>query len=135
MDFPLSGHRNTMPAHLASWCAGEQGKFWEMHDAIFQNQDRWNGEATRRPERILADLARQVGVGMEQYEACMSTEKYRPQIQANLQEGVNRGVGSTPTFLFGIRRVATVIPYDAFKAIVDTMMNEARAARATKKSK
>ena len=135
MDFPLSGHRNTRAAHLAAWCAGEQGKFWEMHDAIFQNQDRWNGETTRRPEKVLGGLARQVGVGMEQYDACVDSGKYMPQITANAQEGARRGVGGTPTFFFGKRVYPEPISYDGFKAYVDTMIAEARAAKGTKQAK
>lgn len=135
MDLPLAMHRNTWPAHMAAWCAGEQGRFWEMHDALFQNQDRWNGEATRRPDKILSGLARQVGVGMDQYEQCVSTQKYRPQILANMQEAVRLGVDRTPTFLFGGKRVPGVLPYDEFKARVDTMIAAARAAQGTKKAK
>lgn len=130
MDFPLSGHLYTWPAHMAAWCAGEQGKFWEMHDAIFQNQDKW---VRPRPERVLANLAQQVGVGMEQYDACMNTGKYRAQIQANAEEGARRGVGFTPTFFFGRKAIPGVIPYDAFKAHVDTMLRDAKAASAAAK--
>ena len=135
MDFLIASHRNTLSAHRASWCAGEQGKFWEMHDAIFMNQDRWNGETTRRPERVLANLARQAGVGMEQYSACMDSGKYVPQIRSNWQEGVRRGVPGTPTFFFGKRFIATPMAYDHFKAYVDTMLAEVKAAKGTKKAK
>ena len=61
MDFPLPMHRNTWDASLAAACANDQGKFWEMHDAIFQNQDRWNGETTSRPRPVLAGLAKGIG--------------------------------------------------------------------------
>jgi len=129
MDYPLTNiHRNTFPAHMAAWCAGEQGKFWEMHDAIYQNQDRWNSESTKRPERILGDLAQKVGVGMEQYDACMTTGKYRAQIQANADEGARRGVGQTPTFFFGKKVIPGLVPYDEFKANVDTLLKAAAAA-------
>jgi len=130
MDNPLSGHRYTWPAHMAAWCAGEQGKFWEMHDAIFQNQDRW---VRPRPEKVLANLAQSVGVGMEQYDACMSSGKYRAQIQANMEEGQRRGVGGTPTFFFGRKVIPTIVNYDTFKANVDSLLKEAKAAAPKKK--
>lgn len=126
MDFPLDMHRNTRAAHHAAWCAGEQGKFWEMHDLIFQHQDRWSGEATNRPEPILAPLARQAGVNMAQYDSCMQTRKYAGQIQANFDEGVRRGAQSTPTFFIGRMKVATSLPYDRFKQYVDTALAQAR---------
>lgn len=126
MDLPLNIHRNTRAAHGAAWCAGEQGKFWEMHDIIFQNQDRWNGETTSRPQPVLTDLARQIGVNMPQFESCMTTGKYAGQIQANFDEAVRRSVPSTPTFFFGNRRVTSALPYDQFKRHVDEVLAEKR---------
>ncbi|MEX2151821.1 MAG: DsbA family protein [Gemmatimonadaceae bacterium] len=130
VDFPLSIHPNTFAAHLASWCAGEQGKFWEMHDAIFMNQDRWNTQATRRPERVLEGLARQVGVNAEQYESCMGSGKYVPQIRSNVDEGSKRGVSGTPTFFIGSKRIAEPLTYDEFKKYVDEALAEVMARRA-----
>jgi protein-disulfide isomerase len=126
MDFPLSMHRNTRAAHGAAWCAAEQGKFWEMHDVIFQNQDRWNGEATNRPEGVLTELARQIGLNAPQFDSCMKTGKFAGQIQANFDEAVRRGVGSTPTFFIGNRKVTTALPYDQFKKHVDEVLAETR---------
>lgn len=128
MDFPLDIHPNTRVAHHAAWCASDQQKFWEMHDAIFQNQDRWSTQATRRPEGVLEGIAKQVGLDMAQYDACMSAKKYTGQIQANFDEAVRRGVGSTPTFFFGNLKVSSAIPYDQFKAYVDQALAQKRAA-------
>jgi protein-disulfide isomerase len=132
MDFPLSMHPNAWPAHLASWCAGEQQKFWEMHDIIFMNQDRWNTQATSRPDRVLSGLARQIGVNIEQFDECMRTRKYQPQIRANVDEGIKRGVGGTPTFFIGTQRIQEPLSYDEFKKYVDDALARARAAKATK---
>jgi protein-disulfide isomerase len=131
MDLPLSMHPNSWNAHRAAWCAGEQGKFWEMHDAIFQNQDRWAATATRRPDGVLEGLARQVGLNMDQYESCVSTRKYHPQIQANVDEATRRGIPSTPTFLIGNRQISTSISYDQFKGLVDEAI-ASRTPSATK---
>ena len=119
MDFPLPIHKNTWDASLAASCANEQGKFWEMHDAIFQNQDRWNGEATRRPRGPLGDLAKGLGLDMTKYGSCMDTEKYRAQVQANLQEGERRHVSQTPTFIIGGQLIPGALPFDSFKKLVD----------------
>ena len=126
MDYPLyTAHKYTSAAHMAAWCAGEQGKFWEMHDAIYQNQDRWT---TARATKILGELAQRVGVGMEQYESCMNSSKYAAQIKANAEEGNKRGVGGTPTFFFGKKVIPNIIGYDEFKANVDTLLAAARAS-------
>jgi protein-disulfide isomerase len=119
MDFPLPMHKNTWDASLAASCANEQGKFWEMHDLIFQNQDRWNGEATGRPRGVLSDLAKGLGLDMTKYGSCMDSEKYRANIQANQREGERRQVGQTPTFIIGNQMIPGAIPFDQFKKLVD----------------
>ena len=53
MNFPLDGHPNTRPAHLAAACAAEQGRFWEMHDAVYQGQGDWS--ESRRPNGFFRD--------------------------------------------------------------------------------
>lgn len=119
MDYPLPNHKNTMDAHLAAACANDQGKFWEMHDLIFQNQDRWNGEATGRPRGVLGDLARRLSLDMSKYDACMDAETHRSQIEANQREGERRQVGVTPTFIIAGKLIPGALPYDRFKKLVD----------------
>jgi protein-disulfide isomerase len=126
VDFPLQMHPNSRPAHLAAWCAAEQNRFWEMHDAIFSVQDRWSGYATRRPNRVFEELARGIGVNMAQYESCVSTNKYAGQIQSNVDEGIKRQVNGTPTFFIGRTR-AGPMGYDEFKRYVDQALEQARA--------
>jgi protein-disulfide isomerase len=119
MDFPLSMHRNTWDASLAAACANDQGKFWELHDQLFQNQDRWNGETTSKPRPVIAELARSVGLDMPKYEACMDADTHRAKIQSHLLEAERRQVTQTPTFVIGDRMVAGALPYDTFKRLVD----------------
>jgi protein-disulfide isomerase len=126
VDFPLDMHPNARAAHLAGWCAGEQNKFWEMHDAIFSVQDRWSGYATKRPNRVFSELAKGVGVNMDQYENCVSSNKYAGQIQSNVDEGIKRQVSGTPTFFIG-RIKAGPVSYDEFKRHVDQALEQARA--------
>ena len=130
VDFPLQMHPNAPAAHLAAWCAGEQNRFWEMHDAIFAVQDRWSGYATRRPNRIFSELARNVGVNMDQYESCVSSNKYAGQIQANVDEGLKRGVPGTPTFFIGRLKINEPVSYDVFKRYVDQALAAAQAEKA-----
>ena len=126
MDFPLPMHKNTWDASLAASCANDQGKFWPMHDALFANQDRWNGEATGRPRGVIAELAKGLGLDMTKYGACMDAETHRPQIEATQAEAERRQIQQTPTFVFNGTAVPGALPYDAFKKYVD----EATAAAA-----
>jgi protein-disulfide isomerase len=127
MDFPLQMHRNTWDASLAAACANDQGKFWEMHDALFDNQDKWNGEATSRPRGPISELAKQIGLDMNKYGACMDNDTHRPQIEATLREGERRAVGQTPTFIFNGTVVPGAVPYDAYKKYVDEAAKNAPA--------
>ena len=128
MDFPLPMHKNTWDASLAAACANEQGKFWEMHDQIFLNQDRWNGEATSRPRGPLGDIAQRVGLDMSKYGACMDAETHRAQIQANLAEGERRQVNRTPTFIIGTQMIPGAPNFDQFKKIVEDETQKVRVA-------
>ena len=127
MDFPLQMHRNTWDASLAAACANDQGKFWEMHDALFANQDRWNGETTSRPRGPISDLAKGIGLDMDKYGACMDSDTHRAQIQASVREGERRQIGQTPTFIFNGTVVPGAIPYDAYKQYVEQATKNAPA--------
>jgi protein-disulfide isomerase len=116
-DLPLSIHRNTMSAHHAAQCAGEQGRFWEMHDQIFFNHGRWVPE--RRPERALRDLAGAIGVDLRRYDECMSSNRYMARLQQLQADAAARGISSTPTFEIGGQRVSGALYYDDLKRLVD----------------
>jgi protein-disulfide isomerase len=118
-DFPIEGHRNAMPAHLAAACADEQGQFWAMHDQIFFNHGRWVPEA--RPERRFREFARAIGLDGDRFDDCLSSGRYRERILATRQEGVTRGIGSTPTFEINNQRMIGVMGYDELRAHVDRL--------------
>ena len=120
-DFPLTQHRNTLAASNAAACADEQGKFWPMHDRIFQGQDEWNGEATDAPKPFLKRYAGEVGLDVAKWESCYDARKYQKRISANLAEGLRRGVGSTPTFIIGNKMYPGLNSYDEMKKLVDSI--------------
>jgi protein-disulfide isomerase len=123
-DYPLTGHKNTWYASHAAACANEQGKFWEMHDAIFNGQDKWNGEATSNPKGIFKGYAQTIGLNTDQWTSCYDARKFQPQIEANKAEGDRRRINQTPTFVVGKRMVSGAIGYDQLKMLVDSAMAE-----------
>ena len=131
-DYPLSMHRNTWPASNAAACADEQGKFWEMHDVLFNAQDQWNGQATSRPKSKFKDYAKTIGLDVGKWEACYDAQKYQPRIKANEQMATKRGASQTPTFVIGNKMVGGAISYDNFKALVDSALVLAKADTAKK---
>lgn len=129
-DYPLPGHKNTWPASHAAACANEQGKFWQMHDLIFQGQDQWNGEATSRPKGVFKGYAETIGLDVGKWEQCFDDQKYLRNIQSHMAEAQRRMVGSTPSFIIGSRLVPGSISFDKFKAYVDSAKAELPAAAA-----
>jgi protein-disulfide isomerase len=118
-DFPLPMHKNTAFAHNAAACAGEQGKFWEMHDKLFGSQDQWNGEATDNPKPFFEKYASDLGLNSSQWLSCYDARKFQKRIEANMAEGMRRKVGSTPTFIIGDKMYGSVLPYDEIKKLVE----------------
>ena len=121
-DFPLNMHPNARAAHHAAACVADQGKFWEIHDKLFDTQNEW----TRRSgaERMFRGYARELGVDVGEYDACMSEGRFRGRIQASVEGGVALGVSATPMYLIG-NRLYTSITYDEMKAVVDSIAGAA----------
>ena len=134
-DFPLPMHRNTMAASLAAACANDQGKFWQMHDALFFNQPEWSSEETSDPMKFFANYAKQIGLDVTTWTQCVNDQKHLATILGNRDEGNRVGVNQTPTFMIGKRLVIGAIGYDEFRAHVDSAMPPAAAPAPAKKSK
>lgn len=114
--FPLTPvHREAEEAAQASMCAHEQGKFWEYHDILFENQD----SLAQKP---WSDLGRQIGLNNIEFEECLKSGKYKEYIQADYNEGRTLGVSATPTFFINGRKVQGVLPKDVW----EQLMKEAR---------
>ncbi len=89
--FPLSGHVRSMPAARAAEAARLQGKFWEMHDRLFEHQRDLGDEDLKK-------YAQEVGLDMARFQSDMSSETVEKRIEASKQEGVKLGVEATPSF-------------------------------------
>jgi protein-disulfide isomerase len=125
-DFPLGFPWSRVSA-LAGQCAGEQGKFWEMEDALFQQQAAW-GRSSSNPSAAFRDLARGIGVDLDKYNACMDSQRYAGRIEASHRDGAARGVTGTPTFFVNGRELDNnhFGNSDAFKNLVDSLMGKGR---------
>jgi protein-disulfide isomerase len=125
-DFPLPMHKNTWYASEAAACANDQGRFWEMHDRLFQGQDQWNTQATSNPTSVLEGYAKDLGLDVSKWRACYDAQAHVRDIQANKAEGERRKVTQTTTFVIGDKEIPGVIPYDQFKAFVDSAARPAK---------
>ena len=122
-DFPLlNAHQNTIPASMSAACANDQGKFWEMHDALFLGQIEWNGIATSNPRKVLTGYAEKLGLDMAKWNACMDANTHAERIRANYALGMTKQVGSTPTFIINGVSYPGALPYDELKKAVDVAL-------------
>lgn len=97
-NYPLSMHKHARAAATAALAAGRQGKFWPMHDLLFENYNKLNPQKIRQ-------LAEQVGLNMAQFETDRIDQKLQQQINADFQEGQKIGVRGTPTIFINGRRL------------------------------
>jgi len=121
-DFPLPSHQYSRYAALAAQCAGEQGKFWEMHDQLFTNH-QW-AQTGKNPSGLFRDFARTIGVDVDKYDACVSSQRYAGRIQASVQEGEALAVRGTPSFFVNGRPFQGRATSDDFKALVDSLTKQ-----------
>ena len=120
-DFPIPGHAYGRFAAHAAQCAGEQGKFWEMHDQLFYHH-QW-AQTGRDPSRLFRDFARAIGLDLDRYDACMKSGRYASRIEFSRQEGLSKLVDGTPTFYINGKKFdGPRANSDVFKAIADSLI-------------
>ena len=97
-DYPLSFHANALPAANAARCANEQGKFWQMHDKLFETQTTWSNSPDAKS--LFVEYATSIGLNNASFEACYSANKYNSAIASDESQGQSYGVQGTPgTFM------------------------------------
>ena len=112
-QFPLLNiHPQALKAAEASLCAHDQGKFWEMHDAMFEDQKGL------RVDQLKAK-AGALGFDIAAFDECLDSGKYADQISEDLREGSQMGVTGTPAVFINGRFLSGAQPYETFARIID----------------
>jgi len=121
-DMPLPMHPHSMIASRAARCAGEQGKFWEMHDSLFAKQNLLRD--VDMPSR-----AQELGLDAVKFSECLSSDRYTDELKRSANEGQKMGVDGTPGFFIGtagpdgkitnLKMILGMRPYDAFKSAIE----------------
>jgi protein-disulfide isomerase len=120
-DFPLTQiHPQAFDAAVAGNCAREQGKFWELHDRLFPNQQALQRE-------FLTKYATDAGLDAATFSACVDSSKYQQKVQDAIDAGTRLGISSTPTVFVNGRLVSGAQPYEVFASVIDEEL--ARGAR------
>ena len=117
---PLSFHTNARPAAIAAEAAGEQGKFWEMHDKLFANQRDLT-------EKNFIAWARELGLDVKKFKRDLDNAAIAERVDRQQKEGMALGARGTPSFFVNGRFLAGAQPVAAFKKIIDEEMTKAKA--------
>jgi protein-disulfide isomerase len=123
-------HNRAMPAAMASEAAGKQGKFWEMHDKLFQDPRALTDENIEK-------YATEIGLDMAKFKEDLKDKKLEAKIKKQQSQGSTLGARGTPAFFVNGRFLSGAQPFEAFKAIIDEEMKKADAllAKGTPKDK
>jgi protein-disulfide isomerase len=121
-NFAFLGQESFNAAQAAD-AAGEQGKFWEYHDALFNAQGSENS-GTFTYDKLVA-LARQIGLDVPAFEAALSSNTYLDSVQKEADSASQNGVSSTPTFFIGDEKIVGVQSYSTFTAAIDAALAKA----------
>lgn len=127
-DFPLESiHPHAFKGHEAANCAGEQDKFWEMHEKLFTNQRAMTA-------KDVTGYAQMMGLDMDKFQSCFDGGKYAAKVRKDLNDAQKYGATGTPTFFIGltdpesseikaVRKIIGAQKYAAFKDAFDTLLN------------
>lgn len=111
-DFPLIElHPLAQTASEAAACANEQGKFWEYHDKLYQNQDALE-------DTSFEQFATQLNLDTDRFNTCLGAHTYTKQVEQDYQDGFAAGVRGTPTFFINGNRIPGSIPQNILENVI-----------------
>lgn len=114
--FPLTQHKNAVPAAKATEAAGRQGKFWEMYSEIFTNQDKWAGASDAKV--VFDEYATKIGLDTEKYNADYNLLEVAEKIEESIKGGIKAGVNATPSFFLNGKKI-TPQSYEQFEKLIN----------------
>jgi len=122
--FPLLGEESFAAAY-ASECANEQGKFWQYHDYLFDQQTKAAGENSGTfSASNLANYAEQVGLNKDLFTLCLDSEKYKDRIARDVQDGKDAGVTGTPTIFINGKKIEGGAMLTQYQQQIDDLLKK-----------
>ena len=108
---PLEGHRNSLPAARAAYCAAEQDRFWPFHDALFT--------AGNLSPPILEQIASGLGLGLQKFQECVDSERSRAAVVKDIEAARRLRIDSTPSFVVNGKLVKGALSFADFQKIIE----------------
>jgi len=121
-DFPLSFHPMAEPSAQAAECAGDQGKYYEMHDKIFLEQNKLGTGTVQYSIGDLKQWAVEIGLDASEFNACLDSEKHKSEVQNDLGDAALSGGQGTPYFLVGDVPLSGAQPFSAFEQAIESQL-------------
>jgi protein-disulfide isomerase len=113
---PLEGHRNAVPAARAAYCAGEQDRFWQFHDALFATESLSSGVFDR--------IASEIGLGLPRFRECLSSEHSRAAVIKDIETARSFRIESTPSFLVNGKLFTGALNSAEWQKIIERELNQ-----------
>jgi|GEM_PF-483151 len=128
-DFPLEFHPMAQKTAEAAQCAGEQGKYYEFHDKVFEEQAKMGQGTIPYSIDDLKRWASEIGLDMQKFNDCLNNEKYKDEVQKDFYDGIVANVEGTPTIFIGKRgkpakKIVGALPYEVIKAAIEQTLKE-----------
>ncbi|MCC7460800.1 MAG: thioredoxin domain-containing protein [Proteobacteria bacterium] len=116
-DFPLSFHDRGKPAANAARCAAEQGKFWQYHDKLFEDQKKLTDED-------FIALGKSLKLDMAKFEPCVKESKHMSDVEKDMRDGENAGVSGTPAYFINGIFLSGALPIKKFEEIIEAELKQ-----------
>jgi protein-disulfide isomerase len=119
-DLPLSFHQNAHAAAEAARCAGDQDKYRQMHDQLFETQATWS--TVTDPAKTFSGYAKTLGLNTATFDQCFTSGKYKQAVDDDLALATKIGASGTPTFYVNGQPIVGAQPFASFKAAIDSAL-------------
>lgn len=127
-QFPLGFHPHAEKAAEASECAFEQGKFWEYHDILFNNQNNLELESLKK-------YAQELNLDATKFNECLDSGKHAQAIEGDINQGQAAGISGTPAFLVNGQLVSGAVSFSVLKAMIEAELGNKETKEAEKSTK
>ncbi|MFQ5746708.1 MAG: DsbA family protein [Gemmatimonadota bacterium] len=121
IGFPNPTHPRAWPAIEAAFCAGGAGRFWPMHDVLFERQDEW--VAAPDPNALFVAYAREIGIDGASFSECLRNDRTAPLQVSDYESAIRSGIESTPFFVIGDSlAIRGAVGLSDFRSAVDSLL-------------
>lgn len=120
--YPLSFHPAARPAAIASQCAFDQGKFWEFHDLMFEEQDKQGQGTVTFGATELKAWAQKLGMNATTFNSCLDSSKHADIVDTDMKVAGTLGITGTPSFVVNGKLIVGAQPFSTFKEAIDAAL-------------